>query len=105
MSVLEQSGSAMTRVQVARDSEQPGTETGVRTQTLRVYDQPQPGLLDEVLGNVAPIRQPRNKVVEPHVEFGKDDVERRRIATAQAINQRELVVAVHRCTNARTPDS
>ena len=63
-------------------------------------DQPQPGLFKQIFGGIAPVRQPGEKIVQPAVERTMHDIERLGIARAQASDELELGLAIHRGNNA-----
>ena len=65
-----------------------------------MHDQPQPGLLKEIFGNVPAARQPRKEVEEAAIEGIVDGIERSGIARPQASDKLKLELAIHRSTNA-----
>ena len=98
--ILEQPRTAVARVEVAGDGEQPWPEARIGAKAVRVLHQPQPGLFEEVFGHIALVRQPGKKVVQAAVECVVHRIKRRRIAHAQAADELELSLAVHRGNNA-----
>ena len=43
-------------MQVSCDGEQPGAKPGIRSQAAGVFHEPQPSFLEQVLGNIPPVR-------------------------------------------------
>ena len=99
--ILEQPRTTVARVQVAGDGEQPWAEAGVGTKPPGMLDQPQPGLFKQVFGDIAPVRQPGEKVVQPAIEGIMHRIERLGIARSQAADELELGIAIHRGNNAK----
>ena len=60
----------------------------------------QPGLFEQILGNIAVSGQPRQKTEQPSVQRGVDLVERGGVANAQPRDQIELRPAIHKNHNA-----
>ena len=87
-------------MQVAGDGEQPWAEAGVGTKAPGMRHQPQPGLFKQIFGDVAPVRQSGEKVVQAAVERVVHRIERAGIARSQAADELELTLAIHRGNNA-----
>jgi hypothetical protein len=87
-------------MQVTGDGEQPRAEAGVWTKASSMHDEPQPGLFEQIFGNVPAVRQPRKEVIQTAIEGVVHGVECLGIALPQAADKLELDLAVHRCTNA-----
>jgi len=88
-------------VQVPRDREEPRGQVCVRLQPVCVLHQPQPGLLEQILGDVMPAGQAQQKSEQPKIEGGVKGVEGRLVAAAKLLDQRQLGFMVHRSHNAR----
>jgi hypothetical protein len=98
--ILQQPRTAIAGVEVTRNGKQPRAKAGVAIESPRVDDQPEPGLLEKILGNLPTIREPCKEVVEAAVEGGVDHIERLRVADPETFDELELDVAVHQGTNA-----
>ena len=85
-------------VQVARDREQPGSQPGVGPQPSGVLDEPQPGFLEQVLGDVPAARQPHQEREQTRVERRVHLVERVGVAPTKPLDQRQLGVPLHGST-------
>lgn len=55
-------------MQMACDREQPRAQAGVGPKVLGMRDQPQPGLFEQILSDVAAVRQSGKKVIQPRIE-------------------------------------
>ena len=75
---------------VAGDGEQPRAEAGVGTKAPGMLHEPQPGLFEQVFGDIAPVRQPGEKVVQAAIEGIMHRIERPGIARSQAADELEL---------------
>jgi hypothetical protein len=60
-----------------------------------VLHQPEPGLLQQVFGDVAMIRQPGEKAKQAAVERLVHRIKGRRVARPQALDELELRLAIH----------
>jgi hypothetical protein len=63
----------------------------------------EPGLLQQVLGHIATVREPGQKCEQADVERIVNFVEGVSIAGAQAGDERQLLITVHHCFNALGP--
>ena len=90
----------MADVQIACDREQPRCESRIRIETVCVLHEAQPGLFEQILGNIAVSDQPRQKPEQPVIQRGVNLVERGGIAKAQQRDQIELRLAIHKNHNA-----
>ena len=61
--------------------------------------QPQPGLFEQVFGDIALVRQSGEKVVQAGIECLMHRIERFGIAGSQATDELELILAIHRIGN------
>jgi hypothetical protein len=68
-----------------------------------VLDEPQPGFLEQVLGDVATARQPDQEREQTRVEGRVDAIERVGVALPKPLDERQLGIPVHDSTNARQP--
>src|SRR5262249_25484650 len=98
--VLEYSRTSEADMQVPGDSEQQRAEPGVRSQTSRVFHEPQPGFLEQVLGNVSTSRQPHEKGEQTRVERRVHVVKGVRVALAKPRDQGQFGFTLHSSHNA-----
>jgi len=90
------------------DGEQPGREPGLAIEAARVLREPQKGLLQQILGHVAPPRHAHQVAVEAPAVGREHGVERRRVAAAQTIDPCPFVgihgARTHHCAQRDTLD-
>ena len=60
----------------------------------------EPGLFKQVLGDVGPIRQPGEEVVQPAIECVMNGIKRPGFAHSQAANELQFTLPVHQGHNA-----
>ena len=99
--VLEYSRTVEADMQVPGDRKQPRGEPGIRSQTSRVFHEPQPRFLKQILGNVPTSRQPHQKGEKTRVERRVHVVEGVGVALAKPRDQCEFGFPVHCSHNAR----
>jgi hypothetical protein len=66
-----------------------------------VFDEPHPGLFQQILGNVPAPREPHKESEHTRIEGCVNLVEGFAISLAQALDQRQFGIPVHSRTNAR----
>ena len=98
--LLEQSGATVAHVQAAGDREQPRGQAGVGPEAMGMPNEPQPGLFEQILGDVPAVCQPDQKVEQPHVVRAVHGIKSVRIAIPQTADDLQLELTVHRGTNA-----
>ena len=87
-------------VQVARHGEQPGPEPRIVGEVGRVPGQAQPGLLQQILGQLPLLGQPRQEGKEPWPVQLVDPVERRGVPAPEPLHQRLFLLPLHVGINA-----
>ena len=85
MRILEHPGATEARMKMARHREQPRAKARVGLKALGMHDQSQPRLFQQILGDVAGVGQPGEKVVQARIEHVVRGIERRWIAGPQAV--------------------
>jgi hypothetical protein len=61
-----------------------------------MLDEPQPCFFQQVLGDVRPLREPGEEVVQPVIECAVHQIESVRIAASQARYDLEFEITIHR---------
>ena len=95
MRFLQQPGPAIAHVKIPRHRKEPRSQSRIGTQPAGMRDQPQPGFLEKVLGDVSAPGEPDQKAEEPRVECGMYRVERGLISRAQAADDLQFEIPVH----------
>ena len=88
-------------MQVARDGEEPGAQTCVGVQPVRMLHQSKPCLFEQVFSDIMATRQSQQKREQTEIEGVVDGIERRFITAAQSLDERRLGLRVHGIHNAR----
>jgi len=66
----------------------------------RVNDQPQPRFFEQILSDIAAVRQPDEKAAQPRIVGVVHGIERGGVSRAQSSDELQLELAVHHCINA-----
>ena len=98
---VEEGPAAVATVFVAGDGEEPGAEIGVLGEIGRVAGGGEPGVLEEIFGELAAPGEAEKKAEDPRLIEGIHVVERRRLTPTEPGDQR-CVFRSHGRSNARS---
>lgn len=82
-------------VRVARDGEEPSGEIGVLVETRRVAREPEPHLLEEIVGDVGAPGEPAKEGEDARAVLFEHGIEGAPIATTQSVDERTIGPVAH----------